>query len=97
MFGCPGRYKRQIEADAEEFYEKYDEEMIEELLNQMRDELEGMKVDDIDEDLIEEIWINWKEKLPDRGKWAFEMANDRCIDAMEDRYEDYRDRQLLGE
>ena len=97
MFGCPSRYRKQIEADAEEFYEKYDEEMIEELLEQMKDELEGMEVDDIDEDLIEEIWINWKEKLPDRGEWSYSMANDRCEEAMEQRYEEARDRELLGE
>ena len=97
MLGCPGRYKRQIQADAEEMCEKYDEVMIDNLLEQMKDELEGMEVDDIDEDIIEEIWMNWKEKLPDRGEWCFDEAMDRCNDAMEQRYEEARDRELLGE
>ena len=93
MLGC-GRYKKQIQADAERLEDQYDEEMIDNLLTIMHDRLKGLSIDTIDEDLLEEIWLDWKEKLPDPGEWAYDMAVDRCIDAQEAKYDEMRDREM---
>jgi len=58
-----------------------------------KDELEGMDVDSIDEDVIEDIWIAWKESLPDRDTWAYDEAVNDCIDAEEAKYDQWKDEQ----
>ena len=94
MLGCSRRHRRAIEASAEEYADKYDEVMVSDLLERLEDELTGMDVDSIDEDLMEEIWIAWKENLPDRGEWAYDEAVNDCIDAEEAKYDQWKDEQM---
>ena len=92
IFGCKG-HRRAIEADAERQLDKYDEEMVDDLITMMKDRLEDVTTEDIDEDILEEVWLEWKENLPDPDEWAYETAKDRCIDAMEEQAEARREMQ----
>ena len=80
---------RDIKARAEEFESQYDEAMIEELVNMVRDELEGMSVDDIDEDLWMGIFDSWE--LPDVGEWCFDKVQSELDDIGDQRYQQMKD------
>ena len=95
--GCSGRQKRKIQEDAEDYLEEYDSEMVDNLIYMFGDVLAGYSVEEIDEDKIEEIWLDWKSELPDPNEWAYDKAMNRCIDAEEAKADARRDDMMMGD
>ena len=85
------RDRKIMEDRANDLVESYDEAMINDLIELMKIELEGLALADIDEDLVEDIWINWKENLPEPGDWALGEAEGEYDSYVEDSYESLRE------
>ena len=90
------RNKRAIQENAEDYLEEYDGKMVEDLIYMFGDMLAGYSVKEIDEDKVEEIWMKWKEELPDPDEWSYNRAMNSCIDAEEARADAKRDDMMRG-
>jgi hypothetical protein len=86
---------RKLKELAEKELDNYDQAMIDDPLALMQNRLDGLDVDTIDEDLMEEIWLDWKEDLPEPDEWALDEAVNGYIDAAEQRYDMMKDEGLL--
>ncbi len=75
--------RRQLKKSAEDHFENYDREMIDDLQDQITDYLYDQTIEDVDHEDIETIIVNWKDKLPDAGQWAGEQAYNEYEEAME--------------
>jgi len=82
----------QLKAAAEEYLSEYDEAMIYELLKMAKDELDGMTVEEIDEDLWLGIFQSWNPQQPD--EWAFDKVQSDLDDIADQKYEEEKDRQM---
>ncbi len=88
---------RDIKARAEELLEGYDEAMIEDLVFMITDEVDGMVVEDIDDDFILGLLSNWKGQLQDPGEWAFDAVQSEIETIEDQRYEEAKDQQMMGD
>ena len=75
-------HKQIMRRSAEDYYEEYDEKMLEDLM----DQLSGVVTEDV-RDIVEE----WYNTLPDAGQWSGEKAWDEYTNAMEDKADAMRD------
>ena len=80
---------------AEDKIAGYDDEMIDDLLQMFSDRLKGLSVQTIDEDLVEEVWLDWKEGLPDPDQWALDEAEGTLMDMADAKYDEMKEEGLL--
>ena len=82
---------------AEDFLEKFDEEMLEKLQEAYNDYLEGLATEDVSGEELANIYLRWQEDLPDPGQWAGEKAYEEYENAMEDKADMARDEAMERE
>jgi len=82
----------QLKALAEDYLQEYDEAMIEDLLQIAKDELEGMTVEEIDEDFWLGIFQSWNPQDPD--EWAYEKVQSHLDDIGDQKYQEWKERDI---
>lgn len=85
---------RDLKALAESYEEKFDENMIDDLRNLLKEHLEDLMVDDVDSNDIFDIVESWKDSLPERGTWALDQADGFIMDKADEAYELKRDKDM---
>ena len=74
--------------------EEYDEQMVNELLNQITDYLYNIdEVTEVSSEDVETLIVAWQDKLPDPDEWAMEESYNEYNNAMEDRADYMRDEE----
>ncbi len=81
----------QWKAKAEEYEDKYDDEMVEDLENQLLDYLKDMTVDEVSSEDVEELVVNWKDALPEIGQWCFDQVQSEIDTINDQRYEEAKE------
>ncbi len=82
---------KDLKARAEEFLAEYDEEMVEDLIQVIRDSLQGLTVEDISEDNIFDDIQEWKSKLPEAYNWAYDKVQSELDDIGDAKYQQMKD------
>ena len=78
-----GRNRCILNRSAEDWLEKYNEYMIDDLQEQISDYLSDMTVEDINTDDILDVYFKWNNHLPDPGEWAGSKAYEEYENAMD--------------
>ena len=82
---------RDLKARAEEFLTEYDEEMVEELQDRLKQYLEDLTVDDVDTLEITDIVDDWVSQLPEAYDWAYDKVQSELDDIGDQKYQAYKD------
>ncbi len=81
---------------AEDELDNYDDEMIEELIDKLKDYLDGISIEEVDASEIYVLVGEWQTELPDPGVWAFDKVQSKEDDAGDAAYEQYREERAFG-
>ncbi len=79
---------------AEDELDNYDDEMIEELQDQLKDYLDGISIEEVDSTEVYDLIEAWETALPDPGEWAFDKVQSKEDDAGDAAYDRYKDEQM---
>ena len=82
---------RDLKARAEEFLTEYDEEMVEELQDRLKQYLEDRTVDDVDTLEITDIVDDWVSQLPEAYDWAYDKVQSELDDIGDAKYQQMKD------
>ena len=81
---------------AEEELEGYDDAMIAELQDQLKDYLDGISIEEVDSTEVYELIERWEAALPEPGTWAFDQVESKREDMADMEYESAKDEQMSG-
>ncbi len=90
-----GMNSRKIKNRAIEFEEEYNERMIEELMEQISTYVDGIDPISVSSELIEEIVVEWQDRLPDVSDWCFMMVENELADTGDAKYQSFKDDGII--
>ncbi len=76
---------------AEEELDNYDNVMIEELQDQLKDYLDGISIEEVDSTEVYELIETWQAALPDPGEWSFNQVESKMDDYNDQAYEEMKE------
>ncbi len=87
-----GRNSRKIKNRAIEFEEEYDEAKAEQFRTEIKDEMEGMDVYEMDIDFFQGFIDSFS--FPDRSDWAMDKACGEADDYADAKYEQMKEERM---